>query len=93
MRFLTLYVEKIHEHPQIKEVPAEIKKANKEKLAEILPITEKLKKKLLERYTKEYEQYLVDKENERKRAIEEAKRKVNSSFQFARFSLKSFLYF
>lgn len=76
MRFLTLFVEKIIEHPNIKEVPAEMKKANKVKLNEILPITETLKKKLLEMYTKEYEQYLIDQEHERKRALEEAKQKV-----------------
>lgn len=63
-------------HPQIKEVPAEVRKANKVKLSEILPITETLKKKLLQRYQKEYEEYLVDQEIERKRALEEAKRKV-----------------
>lgn len=63
-------------HPQFKEVPADTKKANKAKLAEILPITENLKKKLLDRYKKEYEQYLVDQETERKRALEEAKRRV-----------------
>lgn len=78
MRFLTLFVEKIVKHPQIKEVPAETRKANKAKLAEILPITENLKKKLLETYKKEYEQYLIDEEKERKRALEEAKRKVSS---------------
>lgn len=87
MRFLTLFVEKIVKHPQIKEVPAETKKANKAKLAEILPITETLKKKLLERYKKEYEQYLADQEAERKRAAEEAKKKVRITHS------KSTLYF
>jgi STAM-binding protein len=29
LRFLTLFVEKIRQHPKIKEVPAETKKANK----------------------------------------------------------------
>lgn len=81
MRFLTLFVEKIVKHPQFKEVPADTKKANKAKLAEILPITETLKKKLLERYKKEYDQYLVDQETERKRALlEEAKRKVSQIY-------------
>lgn len=87
MRYLTLFVEKIVKHPQFKEVPADAKKAVKTKLAEILPITENLKKKLLERYNKEYEQYLIDQENERKRALEEAKRKVNFSKIFVEFFL------
>lgn len=79
MRFLTLFLDKIVKHPNIKDVPADVKKANKVKLNEILPITETLKRKLLERYTKEYEQYLIDQEHERKRALEEAKLKVRIS--------------
>lgn len=82
MRFLTLFVEKIAKHPQIKDVPADVRKANKAKLSEILPITETLKKKLLQRYQKEYEEYLVDQEIERKRALEEAKRKVRLNLSF-----------
>ena len=81
MRFLTLFVEKIREHPKLKEVPAETRKQNKAKIQEIMPMTEMLKKKLQARYTKEYEQYLVEKEKEhnreKNRAIEEAKRKVS----------------
>lgn len=77
MRFLTLFVEKIVKHPEIKQVPEDVKRGNKEKLLEIMSITEKIKAKLLERFTKEYEQYLIDQENEKKRAIEEAKRKVS----------------
>lgn len=77
MRFMTLFLERIQKHPQIKDVPANVKKTNKEKLAEILPITETLKKKLQASYQKEYEQYLVDQENERKRALEDSKRKVS----------------
>ncbi|KAG5672935.1 hypothetical protein PVAND_003022 [Polypedilum vanderplanki] len=75
LRFLTLFVEKIREHPNYKEVPADFKKSNKEKMTEIMTLTEKLKAKLLDRYKKEYEQFLIDQENERKKAIEEAKRK------------------
>lgn len=82
MRYLTLFVEKIVKHPNLKEVPADVKKAHKAKLLEIMPITETLKKKLLIIYEKEYEQYLKDQENERQRAIEEAKRKVSSSIPF-----------
>lgn len=52
-----------------------MKRANKEKMTEIMTLTEKLKAKLLDRYKKEYEQFLIDQENERKKAIEEAKRR------------------
>jgi len=75
LRFLTLFVEKIQKHPKLKEVSVETKKVNKEKMVEIMALTEKLKLKLLDRYKKEYEQFLKDQEIERKKAIEEAKRK------------------
>lgn len=84
MRYLTLFVEKIVKHPGFKEVAPDVKKAHKAKLAEIMPITETLKKKLLLIYEREYEQYLKDQENERQRAIEEAKRKVRFLFPFER---------
>lgn len=74
LRFLTLFVEKIREHPKIKEVPAETKKTNKEKMTEVMALTEKLKAKLLDKYKKEYDQFLKDQEIERRKALE-AKRK------------------
>ena len=77
LRFLTLFVEKIHKHPENKNVPAEQRKANSTKLKEILPITETLKVKLLDRYKKEYAQFLIEKEQERRKALEDAKRKVS----------------
>lgn len=77
MRYLTLFVEKIVKHPGVKDVPVETKKASKTKLIEIMAITEKLKKTLLQMYEREYDQYLKDQEAEKKRAMEEAKRKVN----------------
>lgn len=50
-----------------------MKKINQEKLKEILPLTEKLKMKLLERYKSEYTQFLANKEAERVREAEKAK--------------------
>lgn len=75
LRFLTLFVEKIPKHPKIKEVPPATRKENKQKMVEIMSITEKLKRKLLDRYEKEYEQFLIDQEAQRKNAIEEARRR------------------
>lgn len=40
-----------------------------------MSFTEKLKKQLLDRYAKEYEQFLIDQEAQRKNAIEEARRR------------------
>lgn len=92
MRFLTLFVEKVVKHPQIKQVPEDVKKANKEKVIEILNITEKVKSKLLDRFQKEYDQYLIDQENEKKRAIEEAKRKVTNLHFSAIYNAKLFVF-
>lgn len=78
IKFMTLFIEKMKQHPGFKDPAiAEMKKANKEKLLEIMPIAEKLKTKLLERYKKEYAQFLIEQEKERKLA-EEAKEKVSS---------------
>lgn len=54
-------------------MPSSIKKPNQDKLKEILPLTEKLKLKLLERYKTEYTQFLANKEAERVREAEHAK--------------------
>jgi STAM-binding protein len=93
MRFLTLFVEKIVKHPQIKDVPGDTKKANKAKLLEVMTITENLKRKLFDRFEKEYDQYLIDQEKERKRAVEEAKRKVICATFIYRESYSTIFYF
>lgn len=66
-KFMTLFLEKILSHPEYKTTPAELKKSNQDKLKEVLPLTEKLKSKLLERYRTEYTQFLANKEAERVR--------------------------
>ncbi|XP_062542274.1 STAM-binding protein [Armigeres subalbatus] len=74
IRFITLFVEKLLTHPQYKTVSSEIKMQNKKKLKEVLPIAEKLKVKLKEKYTREYQQFLeaksLEKELEDKRQRE-----------------------
>lgn len=75
MRFLTIFVERIKKHPGYNEVPAETKKTITVKVKEIMPITEQLKAKLKQRYKKEYEEFLVEQENEKKQALEEEKRR------------------
>lgn len=66
-KFMTLFLEKILTHPEYKAVPAQLKRSNQEKLKEVLPLTEKLKSKLLDRYQSEYTQFLAAKEAERVR--------------------------
>lgn len=64
-KFMTLFLEKIQLHPEYKTVPTITKKLNQDKLKEVLPIAEKLKSKLLEKYKSEYTQFLAAKEAER----------------------------
>lgn len=66
-KFMTLFLEKIIRHPDYKGTPADLKKSNQAKLKEVLPLAEKLKGKLLERYRTEYTQFLANKEAERVR--------------------------
>lgn len=60
IKYMTLFLEKIIQHPEYKTYPANLKRANQEKLMEVLPITEKLKKKLLERFQVEYAEFQAD---------------------------------
>lgn len=57
IKYMTLFLEKIIQHPEYKSFPANLKRANQLKLKEVLPITENLKAKLLERYQAEYKVY------------------------------------
>lgn len=78
MKFMVLFLEKIHSHPEYKMVSASLKQPNQAKLKEILPVTEKIKERLKDRYQKEYAQFLarkVEEEKEAKRREKEAKLK------------------
>lgn len=75
-KFMTLFIEKVKVHPEYKTLPATIKQPINSQLKEVMPVCEKLKQNLLARYKKEYEQFLIEKEKERKRLVEEAKEKV-----------------
>ncbi|XP_055634942.1 STAM-binding protein [Toxorhynchites rutilus septentrionalis] len=65
IKFMTLFLEKILKHPEYKRVPADLKQQNQKKLKEVLPVAEKLKLKLLEKYSREYQQFLEQKRRER----------------------------
>lgn len=81
MKFMILFLEKIQAHSEYKTVPTTERKPIKEKLNQILPLTEKLKINLLERYQKEYTKFLAEKEKEKLRearlADENKKRQVS----------------
>lgn len=63
MRFLTMFLDKIKNHPQINEIPDTLRKANKEKLFGAMTVTEDLKIRLLKIFESEYQQSQIDKEN------------------------------
>ncbi|XP_058443143.1 STAM-binding protein [Malaya genurostris] len=67
MRFMTLFLEKVINHPEYKTVPVDLKQQNQQKLKEVLPVAEKLKAKLSEKYSKEYNQFLEEKKREEKK--------------------------
>lgn len=70
MKYMTLFIEKIRAHPEYPKIKSEVKVINKRIKEEIMPTTEKLRTKLLERYQKEYEQFLANKEAEKARELE-----------------------
>lgn len=69
LRFSTLFLEKILEHPEYKSVPAAMKQQNKARLKEILGVLEDVKKRLMMQYNKEYAAYLVKVEADRLRDL------------------------
>lgn len=70
-KFMTLFIEQIPKHPEFKSVSSEMKLQNTSKLKEIMPIAERLKKQLLERYKKEYAQFLLDQEEREQKLAKE----------------------
>lgn len=74
LRFSTLFIEKIVEHPGYKSVPAAMKQLNKTRLKEVLGILEEVKKRLLHQFNKDYANHLVKLEADRLRALELEKR-------------------
>lgn len=72
LKFSTLFVEKIPTHPEYRSFDSVTKKQNNEQLKEVIPLAEKLKAKLKERFEQEY---LIHLEREAKRAKELERRR------------------
>lgn len=70
LRYMTLFIEKIRQHPDYGSVKAEVRDINRKIKDEIMPTTEKLRAKLLTHYQREYEQFLASKEAERVKELE-----------------------
>ncbi|XP_012224389.1 STAM-binding protein [Linepithema humile] len=60
VKFITLFVDKIRNHPQYNSVSAKDKEMNKQDLRTIIPKAEELKKQLLNQYQAELDKYLKD---------------------------------
>ena len=66
MKFITIFVEQIRNHPQYNTVPIKDKEQNQQALRKVIPKAEELKKQLLEQYQSEFDKYLQNtKERER----------------------------
>lgn len=74
MKYLTLFVEKIRNHPDYPKIKSEMKVINKRVKEEVMPTSERLRAKIMERYQREYEQFLANKEAERVREMERERR-------------------
>ncbi|XP_066595546.1 STAM-binding protein-like A isoform X2 [Prorops nasuta] len=60
MKFITIFVEKIRDHPLYHTVPRVEKAKNQEALREVITKAEELKKQLLSQYQAEFEKYLEE---------------------------------
>lgn len=60
MKFITIFVDKIRNHPQYQTVPLKDRAMNKQTLRSVIPKAEELKKQLLEQYQAELDKYLQD---------------------------------
>ncbi|XP_033322252.1 STAM-binding protein-like A isoform X1 [Megalopta genalis] len=60
VKFITIFVEKIRNHPQFHVVPLKDKQLNQQTLREVMTKAEELKKQLLEQFKAEYEKYLEE---------------------------------
>ncbi|XP_076241972.1 STAM-binding protein-like A isoform X2 [Calliopsis andreniformis] len=66
VKFITIFVEKIRNHPQYQTVPIKDKEQNQQILRKVIPKAEELKEQILEQYQLEWDKCLQDaKERER----------------------------
>lgn len=77
LKFMTLFIEKIRDHPEYGSVPISEKATNSNKLREVLPKAEKLKKVLLQKYTIEHTKFLNEQKEARKRIKEKPPPRVS----------------
>ncbi|XP_016921698.1 STAM-binding protein isoform X2 [Apis cerana] len=74
VKFITIFVEKIRNHPQFDTVPLKDKEHNQQTLRKVLPKAEELKKQLLEQYQTELNKYMEDVKEREKIEKERQKR-------------------
>lgn len=74
-KYITLFVEKILKHPDMKGPSLPEWDQTKKKLKEIFPIAEKLKSELIEKYTQEYNIILKNKERQDAEEVRQEERR------------------
>jgi STAM-binding protein len=87
MKFMTLFLEKIRQHPEFGSVSVSDRALNAQKLREVLPKAEKLKTRLLEQYTHEYKQYYEEQKLKEKWELERRKKEAQESKQHDSFKI------
>ncbi|KAH8313093.1 hypothetical protein KR067_000299 [Drosophila pandora] len=91
LRYMTLFIEKIRQHPDYASVKSEVRDINKKIKDEIMPTTEKLRTKLQVHYQREYEQFLASKEAERVRELERERERQRQREQAGASSIPSLI--
>uniref|UniRef100_A0A8C4RAM3 STAM binding protein a n=2 Tax=Eptatretus burgeri TaxID=7764 RepID=A0A8C4RAM3_EPTBU len=79
-KFITLFVEKLPEHCDYKSVAPQIRAEYTKKLKSVFPIAEGVKKKLIAKYSQEYQKYLEHEEREKDhfRALEDERQRLDA---------------
>uniref|UniRef100_UPI0035901A9B STAM-binding protein-like isoform X2 n=1 Tax=Myxine glutinosa TaxID=7769 RepID=UPI0035901A9B len=79
-KFITLFVEKLPEHCDYKSVAPQIRSEYTKTLKSVFPIAEEVKKKLIAKYSQEYQKYLEQEEREKDhfRALEDERQRLDA---------------
>lgn len=89
IKFSTLFLEKIIKHPEYKTFDPVMKKQNRDKLKDIIPIAEKLKQKLKSQFEKEYEQAEKYRRLEREREAAFERERVSSASEIHKLTISN----
>ncbi|XP_074598607.1 STAM-binding protein-like A [Brevipalpus obovatus] len=80
-RYITIFIEKIRQHPEYKDADPKLKAEAKAKCREIFPIAEGIKAKLLLKYEAEFKRMLAIQEQARQEMEKEQKKKLSEQIE------------